>query len=122
MGDKASIRVGQDRVRHRHLLASGVGRAIAPPVDGNSSHDSGLPGEVGGASMNRLRNLDVGAVIFGLLLLGVGVYYLLVNTFGISLPELNWDQIWPIAVIAIGLGILGETWNRMSRGGGVPRT
>ena len=72
--------------------------------------------------MNWLRHFDVGAAIFGLLVLGVGVYYLLVNTFGVSLPELNWDQIWPIAVIALGAGILWGTWSRMDRGAGQPRT
>jgi hypothetical protein len=67
--------------------------------------------------MDWLRRLDIGAVIMGLLILGVGGYYLLVNTFGITLPELDWDRVWPIAVIALGVGILWGAWNRMSRGG-----
>jgi hypothetical protein len=71
--------------------------------------------------MDRLRGLDIGAVIIGLLILGVGVYYLLVNMFGFALPELDWDKIWPIAVIALGLGIVWGAWNRMSRGGHGPQ-
>ncbi len=67
--------------------------------------------------MDRLRSLDIGAVIIGLLILGVGTYYVLVNWFDFTLPELDWDKIWPIAVIALGLGILWGAWNRMSRGG-----
>ncbi len=71
--------------------------------------------------MERLRSLDVGALIIGLLILGVGVYYLLTNTFGFEMPELDWDQIWPIAVIALGLGILWQTWIRMGGGRAAPR-
>jgi hypothetical protein len=67
--------------------------------------------------MDRLRRLDVGAFLFGLIVLGVGVYYMLVNTFGIDLPDLNWDMIWPLAVIALGIGLLWGAWNRMGRGG-----
>ncbi len=67
--------------------------------------------------MDQLRRLDIGAVIIGLLILGVGAYYLLVNTFGFALPELDWDKIWPIAVIALGLGIVWGAWGRMGRGG-----
>jgi len=54
------------------------------------------------------RKVDVGALVFGAILLLVGGYYLLVNTFGIKLPELNWDQIWPIALIALGLAVLAR--------------
>jgi uncharacterized integral membrane protein len=52
------------------------------------------------------RDLNVGGLIFGAILLLVGIYYLLRNTVGFDLPELNWDVIWPIIVIAIGLGIV----------------
>ncbi len=54
------------------------------------------------------RMVDIGALIFGALLLLVGGYYLLVNTFGITLPELNWDAIWPIALIGLGLAVLAR--------------
>lgn len=67
--------------------------------------------------MDLLRRLDVGAVIMGLLIIGVGAYYLLVNTFEFSLPELDWDKVWPIAVIALGIGILWGAWARIGRGG-----
>jgi cell division protein FtsX len=63
--------------------------------------------------MDKLRSLDVGAILIGLLILGVGIYYLLVNTFGFQLAELDWDQIWPLAVVALGIGILWGAWSRM---------
>jgi hypothetical protein len=70
--------------------------------------------------MDRLRRVDVGAIIIGLLILGVGIYYTLVNVFGWQLAELDWDMIWPIAVIALGIGILWGAWNRMGTHGHGP--
>jgi hypothetical protein len=54
------------------------------------------------------HRVDVGALIFGAILLLVGGYYLLVNTFGIQLPELDWDQIWPIPVIVLGIAVVAR--------------
>lgn len=63
--------------------------------------------------MDRLRRLDVGAILIGLIILGVGIYYVLVNTFGFELAELDWDKVWPLAVVALGIGILWGAWSRM---------
>ena len=52
------------------------------------------------------RERGIGGLILGGILLLVGIYYLLKNTIGFDLPELNWDIIWPIIVIAIGLAIV----------------
>jgi hypothetical protein len=55
---------------------------------------------------------DAGGIVFGVILLLVGGYYLLQQTFGINLPDLNWDQIWPVLVIALGLVVLYGAWSR----------
>jgi uncharacterized integral membrane protein len=52
------------------------------------------------------RRIDVGALIFGAVLLLVGGYYLLENTFGIALPQINWDQVWPLLIIALGASVV----------------
>ncbi len=52
------------------------------------------------------RRIDVGALIFGAILLVVGAWYLLENTFGFNLPEINWDQVWPLFVIALGASVV----------------
>jgi uncharacterized integral membrane protein len=52
------------------------------------------------------RRIDVGALVFGAILLVVGAYYLLENTFGFNLPEINWDQVWPILVIVLGASVV----------------
>ena len=71
--------------------------------------------------MDQIRRVDVGALIFGAVILIVGVYYLLSNTFGLALPDLDWDKIWPLLVIALGLGVLWRVWNRSSRSGRGPQ-
>lgn len=52
------------------------------------------------------RRIDVGALTFGAVVLVVGVYYLLETTLGIDLPQINWDQVWPLLVIALGASVV----------------
>jgi divalent metal cation (Fe/Co/Zn/Cd) transporter len=71
--------------------------------------------------MDRLRRVDLGAVLIGLMIVGVGIYYLLENWFGLSMPELDWDKLWPLAVIILGVGILWSAWSRIGRSGRGPQ-
>jgi uncharacterized integral membrane protein len=70
--------------------------------------------------VDKLRRIDLGAILIGLLILGVGIYYLLVNTFGLQLAELDWDKIWPLAVVALGIGIIWGAWSKMTPHGHGP--
>ena len=70
--------------------------------------------------MDRLRSIDVGGILLGLIILGVGMYYTLVNVFGLRLAELDWDMIWPLAVVALGIGILWGAWSRITPRGHGP--
>ncbi len=67
--------------------------------------------------MERLHDVDVGRVLIGLLVAGVGFYYFLTNTLGLALPQLDWDRVWPLFVMAIGLGIVSANLLR-HRGSG----
>ncbi|HYL41494.1 MAG TPA: hypothetical protein VET90_09310 [Candidatus Binatus sp.] len=58
---------------------------------------------------------DLGRLIFGLVVLFVGVWFLFRNTLGINLPELDGDMIWPILVVGLGLAILFNTGRRGSQ-------
>ena len=60
--------------------------------------------------VQRGRWLDIGWLIGGAIIIFVGGYYLLRNTLGFALPELDWDIVWPLAVIALGAGIVWRTW------------
>jgi hypothetical protein len=70
--------------------------------------------------MDKLRRIDVGAILIGLIILAVGIYYVLVNVFGLPLEELDWDKIWPLAVVALGIGIIWGAWSRMTPHGHGP--
>jgi hypothetical protein len=48
------------------------------------------------------RRTGTGAIVIGGILIIVGAYYVLRNTFGIDLPELDDDAVWPLLVLAIG--------------------
>lgn len=61
----------------------------------------------------RRRRIDVFWLVAGAIMLFVGGYYLLRNTFGFDLGELDGDMIWPILVIALGASIL-VGWARPS--------
>lgn len=67
--------------------------------------------------MERLRDVDVARVLVGLIILGVGFYYFLTKTLGIPLPDLDWDRVWPLFIIALGLGIVSTNWYRRKSGG-----
>lgn len=58
----------------------------------------------------RHRVSGMGALLLAVLLLAVGGYYLFRNTFGVNLPELNGDAIWPILIIILGIGLLTRVW------------
>ncbi len=60
------------------------------------------------------RRLDVGAIILGGIVLFVGVFYLLKNTFGWDIGEIDWDMVWPFIVILIGGSIVAGGF-RLSR-------
>jgi len=52
------------------------------------------------------QRIDIGWLIAGAIVLFVGGYFFLRNTLGWQLGDLNWDAIWPIAVIGVGVSIL----------------
>lgn len=68
----------------------------------------------------RARRFDFGALVLGAVILFVGGYYLLRNTLGWDLGELDWEPIWPVLVIALGLAILYGAFMRRHEEG--PKT
>ncbi|MGZ6340166.1 MAG: LiaI-LiaF-like domain-containing protein [Candidatus Limnocylindrales bacterium] len=62
--------------------------------------------------MNGIGRRDVGALMLGLILLAVGVYFVLRNTLGLTLPDIQADQVWPLLVVALGLSVLYREWSR----------
>ena len=59
----------------------------------------------------RDRRRRGAGLIVGAVLVFIGGFYLLTNTFGLNIA---WDAVWPIAVIALGGAILLGVFERSS--------
>ena len=53
-----------------------------------------------------VRVADAGGIIWGLILLGVGLWFFADVTLGLDMPSIAWRDLWPIALIGIGLLVL----------------
>lgn len=62
------------------------------------------------------HRLDLGGLVLGAIVIAVGVYYLFKETLGFDIPDLNWDQIWPLLLIVFGGLILYGAWSRRQPG------
>jgi lipopolysaccharide export LptBFGC system permease protein LptF len=57
----------------------------------------------------RARHSDpgrTGTLIFGLVVLALGIWFFAERTLGIDLPRIQWSTLWPIILIALGAWIL----------------
>lgn len=60
----------------------------------------------------RRRRSEVGGFVLGGILLLVGGYYLLQQTLGLNLPDLDWNKLWPLILIVIGGLVIYGAWSR----------
>lgn len=42
------------------------------------------------------------SLVFGTIILIVGLWFFAVRTLGLDLPEISWSQLWPVVLIVIG--------------------
>jgi hypothetical protein len=68
--------------------------------------------------VNKDRGFDFGALIFGLIVLGVGLYYFAQKTLGMAIPDLDWERVWPLIIIGVGVLIVVSNVRRRSDGAG----
>lgn len=64
----------------------------------------------------RRRDMDRGrsaSILFGLIILGLGLWFFVEHTLGYQLPRIRWNQVWPVFIIGIGLWVV---WGSMRRG------
>lgn len=71
-----------------------TGTTPEPPSDG-TGHERG-------------PETDWAAVVFALLVILAGGYFLLRDTLHIGVPEISWDAAWPVLVIVLGLLVLAR--------------
>ena len=49
---------------------------------------------------------DTAARVWGLLVLAVGLWFFADITLGMDMPAVAWRDVWPVALIVIGLAVL----------------
>lgn len=55
-----------------------------------------------------------GSVVFGLIVLALGLWFFASETLGLAMPDIEWRQAWPVLLIAIGGWIVLGTLRRRS--------
>ncbi|MEA2519029.1 MAG: hypothetical protein QOF49_1109 [Chloroflexota bacterium] len=60
------------------------------------------------------RGPNAAAVVGGLILIAIGLYFFLDRTLGIEMPRIQWGTIWPVILIAIGALVLIRSVKRGS--------
>lgn len=50
--------------------------------------------------------------IFGAVFLAIGLWYFADRTLGLDLPRLDWNELWPVALIALGAWIIAGPYLR----------
>src|SRR5262245_3039959 len=59
-----------------------------------------------------VRVADTAGRLWGLLLLAVGLWFFADVTLGYDMPSIAWRDLWPIAIIGIGLLVLARGLTR----------
>jgi hypothetical protein len=59
-----------------------------------------------------VRATDTATRIWGVVLLAIGLWFLADVTLGYDMPSIAWSDLWPIALIGIGLIVLGRGMTR----------
>ncbi len=62
----------------------------------------------------KARGPSVAALVFGLILIAVGLYFFIDRTLGVDLPRIQWSTIWPVILIVIGAVVLFRSVSRRS--------
>ena len=55
------------------------------------------------------------SLILGAIILVLGVWFFATNTLGLDLPDLDWGQLWPLILIAIGAWIVLAAMRQRAR-------
>jgi hypothetical protein len=62
--------------------------------------------------MVPMDNGRTSSIIAGVILLAIGLWYFADRTLGLDLPRLNWNDLWPVALILLGAWIIAGPWLR----------
>ena len=55
------------------------------------------------------------SILFGLVILAIGLWFFAEHTLGLELPRIRWSQLWPVVLIGVGLWVVLGSIRRGSR-------
>jgi hypothetical protein len=70
------------------------------------------------AEARRRHDPDSGrtaSIVFGLIVLAIGLWFFAEHTLGLELPRIRWSQFWPVLLIGLGVWIVLGSARRGSR-------
>ena len=47
-----------------------------------------------------------GSIFFGVILVAIGLWFFADQTLGLEMPQLRWDEVWPILLVGLGAWIV----------------
>jgi hypothetical protein len=57
----------------------------------------------------RMRRDDpgrTGTIVFGVILVAIGLWFFADQTLGLAMPRLRWSELWPVLLIGLGAWIV----------------
>lgn len=86
---------------------------VQPPrPDGDWREPPWFPPDDRDRRERRERGSNAASIVFGLIVLGIGIYYFLDRTLGIAMPAIRWGSLWPILLVILGGLILFRSVER----------
>lgn len=52
------------------------------------------------------------AIVFGVILLAIGLWFFADQTLGLDMPNLRWSELWPLLIIGLGAWIVLSSLRR----------
>ena len=60
----------------------------------------------------RRRDSLLPSLVVGGIILAAGLWFFLDRTLGFEMPDISWDQVWPVILIVIGVGVIVGSMRR----------
>jgi hypothetical protein len=78
--------------------------AVSPPPAAPAAQATSAPVARSRSGMDDPGRL--GSIIFGLVILAIGLWFLADESLGLAMPDIDWGRFWPVILILIGAWIL----------------
>ena len=86
------------------------GREVSSRSDDDRAALGGAQPPADDSSIGAHSTRDWGGLVFAVILIVAGGYFLLRNTLGIAMPDIDWNALWPVLVILLGIGAMARGW------------